>query len=654
MNVLVVLLAFWLPGLVLGTAIRLRGWTLAAIAPALTFGGVSLGVVFFGKLGITWNLLTVAAWFVGLSALGALVVWLVARRSPAEPVEEYETELSPRRLTTGGHLVIGLGVAAGIGVGVLTFLRGIGNLNWLNQDWDAPFHANAIRWIAEHGNASPSGLGTIANLPAQSDYFYPDTYHALLSLVLDRVGIDMPHLLNFGAMAGVIAWPLGVAALGVAWRMPSVGVAAAAAVSTWFGTFPYDSLWRGPLWPYVAGIALVPAVLAAVRLLFVGRGVGGPIAIALATAGLVGLHTSIAFVLAGYFAVILLTVLIRLEPIDWARSWKPLVGTAVLGMVFVVILVLPSLYNAAGVTSAIWPSEATPAEAFGQFVLFSPSSAFPQWWLGIPAAIGLILMFRHRSMVWLALSYLAFGGLYAVTVSLESPLIQKITGPFYNDAWRLAALMALAGALAIGEFVWTITEAAVAQWHVFADRSKTTPYIAVGAAALVLLILAGLSGAYVNRNATRLAAQHHDGPTVSTGEREAYAWLGQHVKPGEHVMNDNLDGSVWMYALAKVQPVEWTYYGNVAGTDAALLTQDLNKLDSDEDVRAAVRRLGVRYAILGSGYVRPGKSRAAGLIELPSVPGVKQVFENADAIIFELPDVSGDPVPRGQAAVGNK
>ena len=91
MNVLLVLLAFWLPGLLFGAAIRLRGWTLAAAAPLLTFGIVGLGVPVLGRFGLRWNILDVALWTVLLSAvafgLSVLVLRFTARRHPewAEP-----------------------------------------------------------------------------------------------------------------------------------------------------------------------------------------------------------------------------------------------------------------------------------------------------------------------------------------------------------------------------------------------------------------------------------------------------------------------------------------------------------------------------------------------------------------------------------------
>ncbi|PPK65954.1 hypothetical protein V5P93_000152 [Actinokineospora auranticolor] len=648
MSVLVVLLAFWLPGLVVGAAIRLRGWTLAAIAPALTFGGVAMGVTLFGKLGLSWTLFNVSLWFLALAAVGGVAAWLVARRGPETDADD--PRFAPRKLSPGGHGVIAVGVLAGLAVGFTVFLRGVKDLGYVQQDWDAGFHGNLVRWIAEHANATPSTVGAIANSADATNYFYPDTYHALLALLLDKAGLDMAHLLNLAALAGVLAWPLGVAALGVAWRMPAVGTAVAAAVSTWFSAFPYDSLWRGPLWPYVAGVALVPAVLAVLRLLFISRGLGGPLALALATAGLVGLHTSLAFVLFAYLVVIALCAVFKLEPIRWRRAWVPLAVAGGLSLVFVVLQMLPALSSAAGVTAAEWPSEATPAEAFGQAVLFTPSNGLPQWWLGVPAFIGLVLMFRHRRILWLALSYILLAGVYAITVSQESPLIAMITGPFYNDAWRFAALLPLAGAIAVGEFVWTISEAAVAQWHVFAERSRKTPLVAAGTAAVVVLVMALMSSAYIYSNVARLGRNYNDGPTVNSGEREAYAWLAAHTAPGERVMNDVQDGSVWMYALNKVTPVEWTFYGSKVDSDPHRLTNGLNEYETDPDVRAAVSRLGVRYVVLGSGYVRAGRARAPGLVGLPDLPGIRLVFENNQAMIYDLSGTTGAPEPRGQAA----
>lgn len=626
---LLVLLLLWVPGLVAGAAIRLRGWTLAAAAPVLTYGLVSIGGLLLGELGFSWTLVTFGVWTLLASAVLLLVTALVQRRWPAHVEDDHE-------VSRNGHLVVGAGLAIGLGVGVVTFLRGIGTMNRLAQDWDAPHHGNLVRWFAEHQSSLVSTAGTISNQPENTSYFYPGTYHQLLSLLLDKAGITLPEVLNAGALSTVLIWPVGIAAMGLAWRLPARVVAFAAAVSTWFSPFPYDSLWRGPLWPYVAGIALLPAILALVTYLVRPRGVTGPLAFALAGAAVVGLQPSVVFLVAGLVGIVFLACVLRLVPIDWKRAWPTLVGTVVLGALVAVPLMLPSMGAASGVAAMVWPSEATPAGAFGQMLTFSGVAAFPQWWIGLPALLGMVVMVKRRQMTWMVGVWLAFGGLYAATVSLEGRVVQKLTGVFYNDHWRLAVLLPLPGAIGFG-----VAVVAVGTWLVdrYRDRAPALagkPWAPAAVSVAFFLLVTLLSGAYVDRNSARLAQAYNDGPVVSEAEQAAYRWLGERVKPGERVLNDVFDGSAWLYAVAEVEPVEWTFYGTPEGSPNNYLVRNLNKINTDPEVREDLNELKVRYVIIGKGYVRLEKSLTPGLANLDAIRGFRQVFKNEGATIYEI------------------
>ncbi|MFD2468434.1 DUF6541 family protein [Amycolatopsis silviterrae] len=638
MNVLLVLLAFWVPGLVFGAAIRLRGWTLAATAPLLTFGVVALGVPVLGGLGVRWTMLSVALWTLVLAVVGFGLAF-GARRLRAARHPDWTVDELPK-LPLRDHVVMAVGVVAGMAVGAVTFLRGSSGINTVQQGWDAPFHGNLIRWIAEHGDARPSTVGTIANLPNQTNYFYPDTYHALLSLVFGKGGLTMMPTLNLAALAVIFTVPVGVAALCRVWGMPALGTAAAAAVTTWFSAFPYDSLWRGPLWPYVAGVALIPAMLVLARYLLKPDGIAGPVAIGVGVAGLCGLHTSVVFVLVGYFLLILLAVLFRYEKIEWRRSAPSLIATVGLAIVLGVPLVLPSLYNASGVTSAHWAPEATLAGGLGETLTFSPMSEFPQWWVGVPAFIGIVLMVRHRRMMWMVGAYVVFGGLFMVTVALESGIVQTVTSVFYNDHWRIAALVPLAGAVAFGEFAHTAVAWLVRKMQ---PRVKLKPVALTGVAVLLLaVVLGGLSGGgYVGRNAVRLSTTYKDGPTVSKAEEAAYAWLGQHTVPGEHVMNNKADGSAWMYALSGVMPVEWNYYGAEGNTKAAYLSAWVDQVDKYPQVRKDLTDLHVRYVIQGKGLAADNAIQSVGVARITEGPMFRVVFRNPDATIYQIAGQSG-------------
>jgi hypothetical protein len=644
---LLVLLAYFLPGLVVGLAARLRSWTLVASAPALTFGLVAVGVPVLGRLQVPWNALTAASWTAAVALVTFVLTIILARR-----ITRIDQKIDPRVAPTSEirskaevygwwqHALVAVGCGAGMAVGVVTFLRGTGGLNVINQDWDAPFHANAIRWIAEHHNALPSGLATIADSPGQTDYFYPDTYHALWALVLDHGGLGMPQLLNLAAMTTIIAWPIGIAAVGHTWGLPAPAVAVAAAVSTWFGTFPYDSLWRGPLWPFVAGVALVPAVLAIAREIVRPRPdapLAGPVAGTLAVAGLVGLHTSLAFVLIIYFAMLLVALLVRLEAVEWRSVVLPIAGTAVFAVIVVGFVTLPALSSAGGVLAAQWPQLSNPAEAFTQAAMFSPPDPNLQWYLGIPALAGLAIMVKRRQMMWIIAAYAFFAALYMSGAAYMLPPMRALTGIFYTDVWRIAALLPLAGSIGLGVFADWLVRCVIDNVRLLqaAVWRRAVVTYAVLAGFLGILLLA-TSGAYMNRNAERLSYNYSDGPTVSHDEIAAYDWLATRVQPGERVANDLQDGSTWMYALAKVEPVKWTFNPLVQDTDAQYLLNNMNKIDVDPRIREVAARLDVRFVLFSAGTVRRDELRSPGMVNLAEARGLRPVMGNSDTTIYEI------------------
>ncbi len=634
MIVVVLALLVIVPGLLVCAAAGVRGWLLAGVAPAATFGAAAVGGPVLGALGVRWSVWSYSAWVLALTALCAGVAAVLARRRrgrPARPASAEGREL-PLARARWEHLLVGGGVALGMVIGAVVFLRGSRGLSAISQDFDAPFHANAVRWIAENGTAVPSSLAPIANLAEGTPYFYPITYHSVLALPV-QFGADPSFVLNAGALLMVLAWPLGIAALGLTWRVPAPVVAVAATVSTWFTAFPFDSLWRGPLWPYVAGLALLPGVLATARML-VDRSPVLPAvaALALGITGVVAMHPSIAFVVLVYAVALLVAFVLRSEPVVWRTAALPMAVAAVLAGVLLVPVVLPATVQSGGVQAARWPEFATTTEGFGQVLLFSPVTQQAQWWLGLTALVGLGLLVLRRRLLWLVASFAVFGAMYAATASIDSDLVNTLSGPFYNDAWRFAALLPLVGTFAVGQAVVEAGSWVAAR----IGRGRPVPVAAAGGVATLVVLAALGNGAYVQRNVDRLAQNYRDGPTVSEAEREAYVWLGEHVGPGERVMNDRWDGSVWMYAVAGVRPVEWTFYGSAVDSPAWVLTQDFRDLDTSRRVQDAVRELDVRYVVVGQGFLRPDMTRAPGLVGLQRVEGLTEVFRNSDAVIYEV------------------
>jgi hypothetical protein len=236
----------------------------------------------------------------------------------------------------------------------------------------------------------------------------------------------------------------------------------------------------------------------------------------------------------------------------------------------------------------------------------------------------------------MVIAYVVFGGLFAATVSLETDLVHTLTGVFYNDHYRIAALVPLTGAIAFGEFVNTGAEKVSERLTTWRPGLKPATMSLAGAVAIGLF--AGLlsKGAYVGRNARQLNVNYGDGPAVTRSKEAAFSWLAQHVAPGEHVVNDQSDGSAWMYALAGVQPVEWTYYDADTETNAGILRLHLNDLDHDPRVRPALNELRSRYVIVCDGLVDANSTAAVGLLNLDRTAGFREVFRNPDAVVYEI------------------
>jgi hypothetical protein len=329
-------------------------------------------------------------------------------------------------------------------------------------------------------------------------------------------------------------------------------------------------------------------------------------------------------------------VIFRFEKINWRRSAPSLVTTVVLAGAFGIPVVLPSLYNAGGVTSAYWGSEATVSGAVGETITFSPMAPFPQWWIGIPALIGVFMLVRHRRMMWMVGAYIVLGALFAATVSLETDLVHTLSSPFYNDNWRVAALVPLSGCVAFGEFVHTASGWFAEKVRPRLPNLKPATLTLVGVV-LIALVVGGLSrGGYIGRNSARVAMNYGTGPSVSKDEEAAFGWLAAHTLPGERVLNDKADGSVWMYALAGVMPTQWNYYGAEPNTDAGYLSVFADDVTRIPKVRKVLTDLKVRYAFVGTGKVTATTQNDVALKHLDGMPGFKLVFRNAGASIYEI------------------
>lgn len=628
------------PGAVLCVAARLRWWTTLAAAPLVTYGLVAISAPIVAGAGWAWSpiWLGVATTAGALLVLGARLLLSSSVPRQAKPISGDAPQLSAPRSRWLGELAVAGGVAVGGVIGALAALRAMGGLANVNQHWDAIFHANAVRFIMTTGDADPSALRAINDYEATS-FFYPNSYHVLAGTVGQLTGASVPALLNsqFLFLAGITG--LGLAVL-VRQYGGGVGLATSAPILlASFSAFPNDLLDWGPLLPYATGLALVPAFLVLVTDLIRDRSPAVFLLVALGAIGLLGVHPGAAFTA--------LVFALALVAFRWGRQPSLIKADAVvLGIVGVLAVFLGYRYvlgSFTARTSAVgdWPVVGSPGAMVGQLLTLNHGKPYPQAWLVLLMIVGLFRFRKLRELHWFLSVGAAFCVLFVLAASYEGTLVTVLTGPWWNDRWRLAAVAAVVMAVLAAHGAVTAAELLAAGVRRLARR---TDLPRASFAAAIVVVLAGFGflteGFYVSDNAERMSVAYVPGRTVSAAEDEGMQALADMVKPGERVMNDPFDGSAMMYALYGIEPM----FGHVIspgripkmGPDQQRLLTSFRCLDTDSEVQDLVRRYNIRYVFLGDDFVTARFSRVSGLESLGAVDSLTPVYRENGVSIYQV------------------
>lgn len=632
---------FVVPGLLIGSAVGIRGWLLVGISPALTMGAMTAAVQISSATRTAWSPPFAVTVIVAL----VLLLTLAARPwRPTPTVDGPDFALDVR-----WHCWQHVGIAAALvitgALGLHNTSRATSGFQQVNQTWDAFFHAGAIRFIAEVGDPAPAALGAIA-AQASTDFFAPNTYHATAALLVMSTGAPVMVVINI--LAGILPLLLGfgvVSLVRVTTHRPAHALCGALLSATVVAV-PYHMIGYGALLPYGTTLVMLAGLLALFATLFARPGWRLGIAVGIALAGVLSTHPQVAF-LAVIVALLQLVWHIartrQLTAAFWLAAFVSLATFAVVGAP----VLLASLRTASGATGIDWPAYTTAGGALGDLLLFNAATQYPQWWLALMMLLGLLVVVARGvdpSLQPFAAAAAVISGLYTLAGAYDTPLSLTITSLWWNDRHRLAAAFAVLGIIfaSVGA-VWLrdIVVRRVLPSNSLRDRSRlaSTALLAAGLAAFFVVT----GGGYATAAQAGLATGYGAAPTLSDREQIGLAEVSRIVRDdgGGRVMNDPHDGCGWAYALYGTEvvfptpltgPFDWANLG----FDRERLFERFDDLDVDARIAADAERLDIRWAVVCTGFIRDWQSRAPGLIDLDRMPSADLEFSNGAVRLYRI------------------
>ncbi|WP_285248823.1 DUF6541 family protein [Pseudarthrobacter sp. efr-133-R2A-89] len=640
------LLLLFVPGTLLLLALGLRNPAFLAVAPVLTVSVVSATAIVAPYFGIAWSILPVAAATVLLAA-----VLFAIRRIPAlrHPVLPWRTALagSPRM-----PVLAGVGFVIGALSIAIQLLAAFGRPDNISQTFDNVFHLNAIRYVLDTGNASSMTLTAMTN-GDNPPYFYPAAWHGLASLLIQLTGSPLPaavNVLNLCIAAGV--WTLGCMLLVRSLVGPNAyAVAAAGVLAAGFGSFPILLLDFGVLYPNFLSVSMLPAALACVSIFFGNRqflNVGPAARFLLAPMAALGVaiaHPN------GVMSLFALSVPVLLAAwaffaIDRRRAGQPVRLTLAAGLgllvTFGIMAVLWKIIRPPAV-AAFWPPIQTQGQALGEVLTNSAMQRPIAWAVSALAIVGLAIVFRRRATAWFAGSFIIVALLFVVVSAGPAGRYRDLlTGVWYNDSYRLAALLPVVGVpLAALGAAWLIErmQEQTIRFRATAGAAATPAFLHT-AAPIIALVAVGLLQAPPMVTPVASARANYsttpDSPLVSSDEMAIIQELDNYVPADATVAVNPWTGGAMAFAIADRNTTsKHTLTTYTKATE--LLNDKFRDAATDPAVCDAARAGNVSYVLdFGTREVHGGNHGFQGLQIPDATPGFKLLDQKGEAKLFQV------------------
>ena len=676
---LLAVVLLFVPGVLVARAARFSPVQCLGYGPLASIAGYTVACLVFERLGVPTNVMTVAGG-VAAFALLAFVLAAFVRRWRQLPTADDPLGTAHR---FGWLQLVAPYLAVSLLVSIVLFLKPMHGADVFVQAFDNVSHLGTIRSALNAELLDP--LGAVgyytavdeASSPFAEGYaFYPEMWHMLVAMVASFLGDAISVSINAVNYAfSFVVMPLGAAVLfselfGSDRRMVLLGALACVA----FEAFPWEMLVYGPLYPNMAAFALVPAMVSLLLVLLKSDKIGRAARLKSGAFFLVGMVSCASIQPNAVFTVgvLVMPYLVlkasRLpERLKWARGkllrWRFIFGAvaaAAICAVWVFMYELPVLYT---MVHCSWRSISGIGRTLYDIVLLGLVRHPVQPVVALLVIAGIVRTCRQREWLWLSFSYLFCCVMYFACAATDGFWDSFLTGFWYTDQYRIAAMMALAGmplfALGLDWLLDGVSRAVAKRGASETVRGRVAPAIAV---ALVAVLVFFPTPSSKDDNAFKTAfgrfrervAYLYDAHSFRhlSFEELQFAEKAQEIVGGNGLIaNEPFDGSVYLYGGIDA-PV---YYKNLRGfggesetSDSVLIREHLNEIADNAAVQQAVRDTNVHYVLqLDKDNVEEQPTRHGGYHEgqwtgISSIdddtPGFTLVLSDDDMRLYKIND----------------
>jgi hypothetical protein len=589
--VLVALGWLWGPGLPVSYLLGLRGIAAFALAPVVSIAVVASTAVVAHMAGLDWSVPLALGAALVVVALAGTLAFLLRRTGFLATLPD------PRRLT----VIAAVGLAPAFLVAVLAVMPAVGPPDAISQVYDTPFHYNALAYIRDTHDASSLTLHALGD-PESPGMFYPAAWHDLASLVMFSTGQSIPLTANvFCGVITVAAWPVSCLLLvRQLFGRNTAALAVTGLLSIGFPAFPWDFFGWGVLWPNLLGMSVAPAAFALVLTVTgwvkddcVGRGRAWLLlVVAVGAAGFA--HPNVLFSLA------VLSIFPAGAALFLRARRLPRRRGIVECVVFVVVLFGAWLWAAttpalASVRNWNWQPVETPANAVGEVLLNATNQREALWLLSAVVVAGALTIRRFPAMRWVLSGHLVAAFLYLLAAALNRPDTRLLTGYWYNDSHRLAAMLPITGVpLAVAGILLVAKKIR----PLLRSSRVSVPALAVGLVGILLILTGGM---YPADRESRIVVTYklaESDKLVPDRLRAFYDRIAGKIPKDAVVAGNPFDGSVMLWALED-REVLYSHFLKDLSPEEKYLSRHLRDAATDPRVCAALKRYRVGYVLIG-------------------------------------------------------